>query len=1109
MLYTGKLFGYYRYPDVQTTADRGCPAVASTALPSQVQLFAKTLKGAQLDDQALVSMGEDFAPELLARSVKNTAAGESHRDEMIAKGLLMGNGGGISADNVGCFLRLMGFDAIVPGAADFYYGPEYLREMARFLFQPAIDSYRPVAMLGANLIIHSSVRQQAPRLPAGELRPHLRDALDSASPVHFNLPSSVLPWLREVAVTPAAPGLRVYDCPASLGNPQAFKLPDEKQNRCVALPASDVDPSRFRFVPPAQPSDNFISRYQTLDPGSNHALCAASSWKGEPSFRCQLFSVEYPFFEYRPSSPGLTPPPYLAPASPSKPVIFGVVDPGLADSIGQLNGIWKNTNPDFDTEVQVVDPIESLRQALALCDADGACKGRRKILLAQMPDYKAAELAARVNVFDLVIAQPDRERATGEEASSSQTDENNAPHVLTPGVAFEASRANPLGVNLRRADFYMEGQTQRFLANRVYDRTLPVPPGGECRSCALDEEVGRATAQPPGGKAYELLALTSMREFCHADAALIQHRDVFPDFGKAVRLWPQNFPVTPQLLLKEALWKGDFAFCLPVQGATLKKVLSESAAFDKQDQDNLSITVERGRGLSTLGIEKDPNSNEPTIRGEALQDKKLYGVAMTDYLAFGDTGYPELSSEAVRPLVRIISLQGLNSITGLACQNLPVSVVDNSCQSGEISAKDYFAAIRQKPFDTSRGVTAWLELRKWATTPFPDRPLAATLLEPVARTPQQSATNRAMWWLTLQNISLGYNLNFIRGSDADVPVNFVGNNNFSQLSAPESAEFIGWLRARGGYSFSRFVDFYVSAELKYDRATTRLPNGVGGFGAYQLNLASNLLRNEVGIISKPVSKRAPFRFLASENVLTQIDKPFQQFTVPVACGDLPCGSGVKELSTFPLQKTYLVLTRAGARLQNQQSWIEAGREYGSNIGVPSGYSLIDPGNATPFPCPVMQGLSLGKCLTLDPYFTNRSRVATETTSRSIAGWFLNFRSVAPLYHNRLQLTADSYGELFDREATDTFYNTRFYEDATLSLQVPVWGNLSFAPRVEVFVYQSKVVPDQLAIGNHYVFVSTSLTLQYGFDWHRGVGLLRSLGFANGVETSSTATTSRP
>lgn len=110
-----------------------------------------------------------------------------------------------------------------------------------------------------------------------------------------------------------------------------------------------------------------------------------------------------------------------------------------------------------------------------------------------------------------------------------------------------------------------------------------------------------------------------MQRFCGSDIALLQHRDVFGSFEKAVTLWPSTFQPNTQQLLDEVLWKGDFAFCVPVRGSTIKKVLEESAAFDKQDRDDLSIEVEKGRGLSSLGIQTNSDSGGPLIRGQAVK----------------------------------------------------------------------------------------------------------------------------------------------------------------------------------------------------------------------------------------------------------------------------------------------------------------------------------------------------------------------------------------------------------------------------------------------------------------------------------------------------------
>ncbi|MDQ2842004.1 MAG: 5'-nucleotidase C-terminal domain-containing protein, partial [Acidobacteriota bacterium] len=861
-------------------------------------------------------------------------------------------------------------------------------------------------------------------------------------------------------------------------------------NQCTNLLRNDAPQLGFRLG--------------QVEAGSNHALCATYSDKtGIPRMHCQLFSVLDPFFP--------APRPYFVPSDPNGPVIFGVLDPSLVGYIGQLSDVWMNTDRRFETTGEIIDPIEALRQALSFCDADSTCRGRRKVLLAQMPFYKASQLAAKLKMFDMVVAQPDEEHASGNEFTS-RSGAHDSPYVLTPGITFDSHNGNPLGTNLRRADYYVEGVEQHFIANQVYNSIFPSPHPEPCRTCSLNEEVAKITAQPSAKKhintSYEDLALEAMQGFCGSDVAMLQHRDAFSAFGKAVALWPTDFHPTPQQLLDEMLWKGDFAFCLPVKGSTLKKVLDESAVFDKQDRDNLSVEVEKGRGLSTLGIETDPGSGASVIRGQPVEDNKLYGVAMTDYLAFGNTGYPELSSEAVEPVVRVTDLKSLNRLTGLACQRLSASFTQNSCQSDAIAAADYFEAIRQRPFDTSRGLTALLEFRNWISHPLQAQPTATTFLEKKSRTPENVVEKRGLWWFTLQNVTLGYNLNFIKGSDKTVPGNFTGNNSFSQLSTPESSQFSLWARARGGYSFPRFIDFFMSTEVRYSRLAVRTFISNGNFGEYQLTLASNLLRAESGITTKPLTQRVPVRLLLSEDLLTQPTTPFQQFSVPLPCGVLPCKTGTA-LTTFDLSKNYLVLTRFGARIQNDQSWFEAGREYGQNVDIPYSYSLQDLATPVNFECPLSTGLSLSNCVSTDALFSSQSKVLSHLRTQHVAGWFANFHSAVPIWRSKLQLVADSYGEVFDRLSSDTTYNTRFYEDLTFALKVPIWGNLSFAPQVETFYFQNKILPGQIAVINHYVFVTTSVALQYGFDWHRGVGIVRALQFPNGVSTATSGTVPRP
>ena len=1141
VVYTGRMFGYFRYPDVQRSDQTGCPNEETTPLPAAVEQYRRTLRQTQGRagmPEVLVSMGDDFAPELLARDMRDEGPAAPHPGELVRKDLFTadpkGEGwwldepppggtlrimpedkGTVPSDNVGCFLRLMGFNAVVPGEQDFYFGPERLRQLGRFLAGPATGHYSPVQMLAANLSIITTLHSPTVPLPLGALPEKIERALRPSGAVTIHLPSNVMPWLQKVQVESGGLPLRVYDCIASRDDPKQFQLPDESPNDCVLL--QEEEPDTFRFARPARPSANFIAQYYTLDPGANHALCVEYQSQGMAETHCQVFSVHYPFFQYRPRTSGTTPAPYFLSQEETGTgvAVFGVMDPSLSGRVGQLDDAWRNENRRFDSTIEITDPLEALRQVLGLCTADPHCKGRRKVLLAQMPYYKAAALASKLSVFDMVITQPEAEHANGDEYSSRTTmamagaTAGQRAYLLTPGVTFDANRKVALSTNLRRADFYSQehagGEQKEFLANQVFDASIPAPVNSDdCRSCPFTAAVAKATGQegerPANG--YETLALVAMQQYCGSDVALLQDRDVFTGFEKSVALWLRNENYTAQEFLDEVLWKGDFTFCLPVKGSTLKKVLEESAAFEKQDRDDLSLAVEKGRDLSTLGIEVDPASGVPLVRGQPVNDNKLYGVAMTDYLAFGNTGYPELASEALPPPVRATSMKSLVRLTGLACGQLPLHVTNGSCQAEEIAAADYFDALRQRPFDTTHGLTAWAQLQYWATHPLQPQPVGGTLFAKRNPSPETKVENRAMWWFTLQNVSLEYDLAFIGGSDKTAPGNFSGINSFSQLSTAESSQLGLWTRARGGYSFARYVDFYASGEMKYARSAIRTSANNGNFGPYQLTLNSNLVRGEVGVLSKPFTSRVPIRALVSENLFTQATEPFEQISVPVACGAATCTGGATSLTSFGLGKNFLVMSRIGGRLQNTQGWFEAGREYGENIGTPVGYALHDVGSAIPFSCALAGNRSLSECVAGDPAFTTRSRILPDLRNQYVAGWFMNFHAVAPLYRTKIQLAVDSYGEVFDRERDDTGFNTRYYEDFTLALKVPLWGNLLFAPQVETFYYQNKVVPGQPVGTNHYVFVTSSVKLEYGFDWHRGVGIVRALRYPNGVDTSA-------
>jgi hypothetical protein len=248
ILYTGRLLGYYRLPDRQSGTEKPintglpwCFDAHPTAMSAQAKVLSATLLSPQYKDpqrRILVGTGDNFALELLARvfdpppipipawpGQKTPPIFEYSKDQFNwdwkkgedgrPKGWVLAGkdspeeayivGHGlqvIPTDNVACFLAYAGYDAIVPGRHDFYYGPERVRSLARLL--ASIDGsqkdslFHPTQMLAANLLIKSSwisghspvLDSQKPRLPF--------DVAHSATIAFPSDGSEVLPWLSRL-----------------------------------------------------------------------------------------------------------------------------------------------------------------------------------------------------------------------------------------------------------------------------------------------------------------------------------------------------------------------------------------------------------------------------------------------------------------------------------------------------------------------------------------------------------------------------------------------------------------------------------------------------------------------------------------------------------------------------------------------------------------------------------------------------------------------------------------------------------------------------------------------------------------------------------------------
>jgi hypothetical protein len=223
IVYTGKLLGYFRVPSLQKlNAPIGCP-YPSPDDDSRAAIDFLANRRSNLKDAILVGTGDNFSPQLEARVFD--VPYQSGKYFVANKELYMSDGqtwtpydqvksgspldikiknghGTIPTDNVGCFLRAARYNAIVPGKHDFYFGPERVRELARFLARTDIEKDAgAVQMLGANLVLKTAPIKDQPIPPALKEKPWFEVDWSKDYPArNIKDGSSVYPWLSYVKI---------------------------------------------------------------------------------------------------------------------------------------------------------------------------------------------------------------------------------------------------------------------------------------------------------------------------------------------------------------------------------------------------------------------------------------------------------------------------------------------------------------------------------------------------------------------------------------------------------------------------------------------------------------------------------------------------------------------------------------------------------------------------------------------------------------------------------------------------------------------------------------------------------------------------------------------
>lgn len=1080
--YTGRLLGYARTPDLQVLvekpgypspvyefqADGGGASPVASALRRQVAEF-RSEGGASL----LLGLGDNFAMDFRSRAVLIRRAGRDpkwvRKDHLVfdverngwadlndprdarerqrLDKLLLAGDPRIGHDNVATFLQDMGFDALVPGRQDFYYGPQRLRQLARLL----ASGSRPVPMLASNLVIRATRAVPVPAKSAERLDEE-RGFVSRHDLLSWTPPAVPLPWMRRVRLRRAfTDGVRNFDvlrwckastplrpCPDSSPALVAVPDPDPKSkdwdawiyathSDALVFTREDLRRGRADLADQARQLEEAKLPpipVQPLEPDTDYTACAYFTSKpnaaSKPKPYCSTIRIAKPFFDH---DSNLVQPYALR----NGIVIIGAVNPGMERAVGVLNSQWLHARREIDVSAVTTEPTEAIAQVIEYCRAKGDCRpGTRYLLLAQMPQADAEVLNRRLrSPFLGVFAQPDEFDAT-----SPVPVEYPAEYAAMTFVPPPAYSNGDVRVSLRTARFRRDGPGARHEVNTGSAPAVVVrtrDDGPDCLTEAMNARGGQT-----GGQAgqFSTLVLQAMRKAARADAAILQKRDLFELDQRIGHCSADPRAVDPRRIAVEGiLWKGDLLATRTITGAQLKSVLAQSDAFEALDRDPYADHGAPGQGLIALGLDKD--AGVWFVNGEAVSDGRLYSVAMPDFLAFGDTGYADLRRQPVPPAIRITDL-GDKKLTPIA--DLVLAAMGGPPPAG-LPASEYLDRSTQLPPDGPARASFLDQVREqvrhWG------------LLYPSFRreTPAALGQSRPYWRLFVDQGSIGYTeYRNNQPSAAEIASRFKGISE----SGVNSREARTWISAAHVELRRETIKGNLFSRVETGFSNQTLQAGVTG-GELTRNYLDNRISWESGVrrvVIGNARQRPWLGLLASVQTASQLRQPFEVLPGAAAAIAIP--------------RTSRVGAKFGARLEGRRSWIES--------GLVSGWVRRAR--------PDLTGSLTGSG-------TNREN-----------GFFLNFNSVLPLPAGIgiREFTFTNRTRFYTIRDSDLAVDTRLLERFEASVTVPIWGNVSLRPTYGLLLFENK------KLFNFLVGRTFSVRLDYRFDHTSGASWRQVLGF---------------
>jgi hypothetical protein len=873
------------------------------------------------------------------------------------------------------------------------------------------------------------------------------------------------------------------------GDPNALAL--DGAGQCPELPRSRrrtiMDKATVEYLLPFSEVPDV-----RLEPGANYGLCLRGTNlpaptptpRTNPDLYCIRFSVFVPLLQFHVGRPpaGITPAPDPEPYAlvranaaagrTMEAAIFGVIDPGIAEYVGALNLDWWNTDPQhqahprdkedsrYKTLTAIKDPAEALREAVDHFAYNYELKSGKpftgvRILLAEMSPPVAEVLAKRVGGFQVVVsaADPELDEEDVDRVEHAAADGETDPAFLAVPPPYSVDTRKPASERLQVGRMTLGHQSHTWTYTRDLLRAPPDRVWGRCEiptagALAVPgkspdwfwDSVQSTLAQRCGAprapvetcedkqKAIQELTLCAMQDRVKADVALLQERDLYLERVEKPRLGLQQ-------RLDRIIWKGDFLTLVYVPGSALLGAIKKSKDYQAKESSELALVDERHRGLVWLGIAKG-DRDEYRINEAPIDPTRLYGVALSEYIGVGDTGYHDLIAATVEPPQLPEDFgSALHPISSVVCEFM-TRRGNRSCL-GQLTTSSYFDEIAVRPPDTDLGNTTRHQLWMWARSVFYHGrkvpPATPSISEPAGT--EAAVQQRGLGAVrinppaasafTIEKASFAVSALDHKFTEPDLAAAFPGSP-VTQLQTPRKHNFSVDVRPQYSYSWHK-VEVFEAVEFRYG---TTYQGRVDGNRI--VNQSDNLFSSDTGVAFHLSTRdlprlKATRAFPRLEPVFTfhyetQLINPLPNLFLTAPKGDT--------VAPFENSRTHLLLPRAGLRLVNRQSWIEAGLEDGGELNAV---------RLTFVPPPPAKGATI---------FVTRPNIR-------LAGAYWRWHLVVPI-NPSVSWTVDEDGDLFFNRKDDAPTDERFRSDTKVALNFQVWPSLSFAPTFEMFGYSNKV-----------------------------------------------------